>query len=195
MDQDWENNLEQKIKSGNAPFDSWKWVTDEIFFRPESIGKTIEEIERDTKVDISKFGKFNPELKVSPHVLSSSKVGEKVFRIGEIIPNPKQGGIWFSQTKEGSENFMISVYRKKLEAKAYHIILKNPYPIEKFWSDYINKIRWEYGGSREAFQKKLIEQGYDGMIIAESTWNDTDDEYSVKSEQYVVFDPSNVYLA
>lgn len=193
-DKDWENNLEEKIRSGNAPFDSWKWVSDEIFFQPGSIGKTIQELESG-KVDSSVFGKYDPNLQANPKDLSSSKVKNVVFRIGSVIPNSGQGGIWFSQTKEGAENFMISVYRKKLEAAPYHIILKNPYYIEDFWDGYVSTIRREWSGSRERFQRHLMNLGHDGMIIGEDTWNDSGDEYSVKSEQYVVFDPKNVFSA
>ena len=197
-DKDWENNLEEKIRSGNAPFDSWKWVSDEIFFQPGSIGKTIQELEKELesgKVDSSVFGKYDPNLQANPKDLSSSKVKNVVFRIGSVIPNSGQGGIWFSPTKEGAENFMISVYRKKLEAAPYHIILKNPYYIEDFWDGYVSTIRREWSGSRERFQRHLMNLGHDGMIIGEDTWNDSGDEYSVKSEQYVVFDPKNVFSA
>jgi len=193
-DQDYENNLKEKISSGNVPFDSWKWVSDDIFFKPESIGKTIQELESG-KVDSSVFGKYDLNLQANPKDLSSSKVKDVVFRIGSVIPNSRQGGIWFSPTKEGAENFMISVYGKKLEAAPYHIILKNPYYIENFWNGYVYMIRQDWGGSRDRFQRHLMNSGYDGMIIGNDTWNDTGDEYSVTSKQYVVFDPKNVFSA
>ena len=196
-DKDWEDNLEEKIRRGNAQFDSWKWVSDEIFFQPGSIGKTIQELEKELesgKVDSSVFGKYNPDIRVNLVDLSSSKVKDVVFRIGPIISNPRQGGIWFSQTKEGAENFMISVHLKELKATPYHIILKNPYRIESFWNDYVNVIKWQWNGNRERFQRHLMNLGHDGIIIEEDTWNDTGDKYSVTSEQYVVFDPKNVFL-
>ena len=38
----------------------------------------------------------------------------------------------------------------------------------------------------------LIDLGHDGIIIDTDTWNDTGDENSVRSKQYVVFNPENV---
>jgi hypothetical protein len=45
---------------------------------------------------------------------------------------------------------------------------------------------------REGLMNKLVSEGYDGIIIDTDTWNDTGDEYSVTSKQYVVFNPENI---
>ena len=39
---------------------------------------------------------------------------------------------------------------------------------------------------------RLASEGHDGIIIDTDTWNDTGDEYSVTSKQYVVFNPENI---
>ena len=38
----------------------------------------------------------------------------------------------------------------------------------------------------------LVADGHDGIIIGKDTWNDTGDDNSVTSKQYVVFNPENI---
>ena len=41
----------------------------------------------------------------------------------------------------------------------------------------------------------LISRGYDGIFIDTDTWNDTGDDNSITSKQYVVFDKKNIHQA
>ncbi len=122
---------------------------------------------------------------------SNSEVKDVVWRAGELNLNPKSGGLWFGETKDGVEKFALSVRGEKREGKPYLINLQNPFYFDSFWHGYINSIGYEPNG-REMLMKKLQSQGYDGIIIDTDTWNDTGDDYSVTSKQYVVFDTNNV---
>lgn len=131
--------------------------------------------------------KFNPNNEKD---FSKSKVKDIVWRAGSLDLNPKSGGLWFSETKKGVEDFAMSVRREKREGKPYRINLENPLHMDAFWHGYVNQA--ERYSDRGAFMRDLMSSGYDGIIIDEDTWNDTGDEYSVRSKQYVVFDPDNV---
>jgi len=117
------------------------------------------------------------------------------WRAGRPILNADSGGTWFAETKEGAENFAISVLNLEKEAKKYIITLNNPKYFESFWDDYITTVNNEYGFDRSKLLLDLIMQGYDGMVIGDDTWNDTGDEYSVTSKQYVTFHYGQAKLA
>jgi len=117
-----------------------------------------------------------------------------VWRVGKIDLNPRAGGIWFAETKEDAENFAKSVRNNNEDAKQYIITLNNPKYFQSFWSDYIWEVESNYMYNRENLMNDLINLGYDGMYIDTDTWNDTGDEFSVTSKQYVVFDKSQVKL-
>lgn len=126
---------------------------------------------------------------------SRSKIKDTVWHVGEIKDSPMGGGIWFAETKEGAENFSISVRGKAENAQGYKINLVNPYFEDHgFWRGYIEKIGWDPSG-RLRLMKELESQGYDGIVIDTDTWNDTGDEYAVTSKQYVVFDPADIKKA
>jgi hypothetical protein len=197
-DQDIHDVLQQRSKEGSR-YNGFLWVSDEKFLDNRWIGMTQNDIEKilsGEKIDPQKMGNYNPD---GVYNLNDSKVKNIVYRSGDIIHNPNQGGIWFSETKIGSENFMMGMYGKKVEAIPYHIILKNPKYLKNFWHTYlpnvesINRKGEKTGQSREKYSSQLMKQGYDGIVIGHDMWNDTGDEYAVESMQYVVFDPSNVF--
>lgn len=128
---------------------------------------------------------------------NESEVKETVWRAGDTNLRPKSGGIWFAETKEGVEKFAISVRNQKITGKPYKIILKNPKLYERFWGGYLKDVEPTYGSEnrgmeREILMTELLSQGYDGIIIDTDTWNDTGDENSVTSKQFIVFDPSQI---
>lgn len=123
---------------------------------------------------------------------SNSKVQKVVWRAGWLKLIPENGGIWFAETKKGVEDFAWSVRREKREGKPYYINLENPYYIDDgFWHGYVYKVYHDKNG-RKTFMEKLINEGYDGIIIADDWWNDTGDKYAVYSKQYIVFDEKNI---
>jgi hypothetical protein len=132
--------------------------------------------------------KYNPE---TTQDFSNSKINKVVWRAGGLENFNKGGGLWFAENKEDVEKFAMSVRGEKREGKPYYINLENPKYYDDFWYDYINNVGYDMYG-REKLMYDLIEQGYDGIIIGSDTWNDTRDENSVTSEQYVVFNPQNV---
>jgi hypothetical protein len=129
---------------------------------------------------------YNPE---NTGNFSDSKVKDIVWRAGEIKLDPRAGGIWFAENKEDVEKFAWSVRNEKREGKPYHINLHNPFYYEGFWYGYLNDANSQ---GREQLMDMLAADGHDGIIIDTDTWNDTGDEYSVTSKQYVVFNPENV---
>jgi hypothetical protein len=133
---------------------------------------------------------YNPENETD---FSNSKVKDVVWRAGELMNFNKGGGIWFAENKEDTEKFAMSVRGEKRTGKPYYINLENPYYYDSFWGGYISdaESRGLYGG-REKLMHELANKGYDGIIIDTDTWNDTNDEYSVTSKQYVVFNPENI---
>lgn len=144
-------------------------------------------------VVVADLDQYKPK-KYNPHNtrdFSRSKVKETVWRVGEIQDYRQGGGIWFAETKEGAENFSISVRRKREIAKPYKINLVNPFYYERFWHGYLDDVGYHPTG-RFSVMLDLQSQGHDGIIIDTDTWNDTADEYSVTSKQYVVFDPENI---
>lgn len=123
---------------------------------------------------------------------SDSVVQDVVWRAGEVKLNPKAGGLWFGDSKEGVEKFAWSVRNEKREGKPYYINLKNPYFFEEgFWRGYIEVIGYKPLG-RQELMLKLMSEGFDGIIINDDTWNDTGDEFSVYGKQYIVFDEQDV---
>jgi len=130
--------------------------------------------------------KYNPNNEKD---FSNSKIKDKVWRAGKMDLNPKAGGIWFAENKEDVEKFAISVRNEKREGIPYYINLENPYYFDNFWNGYVISID---SLGREGLMHKLVKDGYDGIIIGNDTWNDTGDQYSVTSEQYVVFNPENI---
>ena len=129
---------------------------------------------------------YNPE---NTGNFSDSKVKDIVWRAGEIKLDPRAGGIWFAENKEDVEKFAWSVRNEKRDGKPYHINLHNPFYYEGFWYGYLNDANSQ---GREQLMDMLAADGHDGIIIDTDTWNDTGDEYSVTSKQYVVFNPENV---
>jgi hypothetical protein len=129
---------------------------------------------------------YNPENNGD---FSDSKVKEIVWRAGEMKLDPRGGGIWFAETKKGVEDFAYSVRNEKREGKPYHINLQNPFYYDSFWNGYLNDA---HSQGREQLMDMLAADGHDGIIIDTDTWNDTNDEYSVTSKQYIVFNPENV---
>lgn len=123
-----------------------------------------------------------------------SKVKHTVWRVGDIILRPDAGGIWFGETKEDVEKFARSMGGTG-EGKEYYINLTNPYYYSSFWGDYSGEVldsRIAGGKGKRQVMDNLISQGYDGFIIDTDTWNDTGDENSITSKQFVVFNPENV---
>lgn len=129
---------------------------------------------------------YNPE---NTGNFSDSKVKDIVWRAGEMKLDPKGGGIWFAENKEDVEKFAWSVRREKREGKPYYINLQNPFYYDSFWHGYLNDAESQ---GREGLMDMLVADGHDGIIIDTDTWNDTADEYSVTSKQYVVFNPENI---
>lgn len=125
---------------------------------------------------------------------SESQVKDTVWRAGELRLDPRSGGLWFADTKDGVEKFAWFVRHEKRQGKPYLINLKNPYLYKSgFWHGYIEDAE-SYGfvGGREALMRNLMRMGYDGIIIADDIWNDTGDEYQVYGKQYIVFDENDV---
>ena len=129
---------------------------------------------------------YNPE---NTGDFSDSKVKEIVWRAGEMKLDVRGGGMWFAENKEDVEKFTWSVRNEKREGKPYHINLQNPFYYDSFWYGYLNDAESQ---GREQLMDMLVSDGHDGIIIDTDTWNDTGDEYSVTSKQYVVFNPENV---
>lgn len=129
---------------------------------------------------------YNPENNSD---FSDSKVKEIVWRAGEIKLDPRAGGIWFAETKKGVEDFTWSVRHEKREGKSYHINLQNPMYYERFWYGYLEDTD---NHGREGLMDMLAADGHDGIIIGTDTWNDSGNEYSVTSKQYVVFNLENI---
>jgi len=129
---------------------------------------------------------YNPE---NTGDFSDSKVKEIVWRAGGMNLDPKGGGIWFAENKEDVEKFAWSVRNEKREGKPYHINLQNPFYYDSFWRGYLDDAQSQ---GREQLMDMLVADGHDGIIIDTDTWNDTGDEYSVESKQYVVFNPENI---
>jgi len=132
--------------------------------------------------------KYNPE---TTQDFSNSKVKKVVWRAGGLEEFNRGGGIWFAENKEDVEKFALSVRREIREGKPYYINLENPKYYDNFWHGYVDAAGYNKF-AREKLMYDLISLGYDGIIIGEDTWNDTGDENSVTSEQYVVFNPENV---
>lgn len=144
----------------------------------------FEEKEREENPFLKKT--YDPNTKKD---FSNSKVKDVVWRAGEIVLNPKAGGIWFGENKEDVEKFSISVRNEKRTGKPYFINLENPYFFDSFWNGYLLRIE---SLGRETLMHQLVRDGHDGIIIDTDTWNDTADQYSVTSKQYVVFNPENI---
>ncbi len=126
---------------------------------------------------------------------SESQIKDIVWRAGELKLNPKAGGIWFADSKEGVEKFALSVRGEVREGKPYYINIKNPYFFEDgFWRGYINQIGYDSYG-RQQLMRKLQSEGYDGIIINDDWWNDTGDDNAVYGKQYIVFDENDVKSA
>ena len=125
---------------------------------------------------------------------SNSVVNDIVWRAGEIHDDPRSGGLWFAETKEDVEKFAMSVRREKREGLPYYINLTNPYTFKDgFWRGYVEQA--EARGLEEGrlvLMREFMKKGFDGFIINDDTWNDTGDDNSVRSKQFVVFNKENV---
>ena len=130
--------------------------------------------------------KYNPDNNGN---FSDSVVKDVVWRAGEFGFDHRSGGIWFAESKEDVEKFALSVRNEKREGKPYRINLQNPYYFNNFWNSYIPEAE---NHGRDGLMYMLAMDGHDGMIIGRDTWNDTADENSVTSKQYVVFNPENI---
>ena len=138
--------------------------------------------------------KENPynEKEYNPHNdgdFSHSEVKDVVWRAGEMRLDSRSGGLWFAETKDGVEKFALSVRGEKREGKSYRINLQNPKYYDSFWHGYLADAE---SHGREGLMDMLVADGHDGIIIGEDTWNDTGDDNSVTSKQYVVFNPENI---
>ena len=145
-------------------------------------------INRYRESDPYKDKKYNPE---TTQDFSNSEIKKVVWRAGGLENFKEGGGLWFAENKEDVEKFALSVRKEKREGKPYYINLENPFHYRWFWDGYINDVGYSRHG-REQLMYELISDGYDGIIIGRDTWNDTGDENSVTSEQYIVFNPENV---
>lgn len=121
---------------------------------------------------------------------SNSQIQDVVWRIGPIRVSQKGGGIWFADSKQASENFVMTMSGQKQQSTPYHINLQNPYYFDNFWRGYIEAT--SVPGGRENLMNQLLKQGYDGIVIGEDWWNDSGDEYAVYGKQYIVFNEKNV---
>lgn len=120
---------------------------------------------------------------------SHSEVKDVVWRAGVMKLDSRSGGLWFAETKDGVEKFALSVRGEKREGKPYHINLQNPMYYDSFWRGYLRDVE---SHGREGLMDMLVDDGNDGIIIGRDTWNDTGDENSVTSKQYIVFNPENI---
>ena len=120
---------------------------------------------------------------------SHSEVKDVVWRAGGMKLDSRSGGLWFAETKDGVEKFALSVRGEKREGKPYYINLQNPMYYDSFWHGYIADAE---SHGREGLMDMLAADGNDGIIIGKDTWNDTGDENSVTSKQYIVFNPENI---
>lgn len=136
-------------------------------------------------------GGFDPNSKKD---FSKSVIKDVVWRAGKIEENSASGGIWFGISKSDVEKFAKSTRRENRVGIPYYINITNPKYYDSFWYDYLEDVGYSRMG-RELLRDKLEKEGYDGIIIGEDVWNDTNDENSITSKQYVVFDPSNVKIA
>jgi len=130
--------------------------------------------------------KYDPENNGD---FSDSVVKDVVWRAGGFDFDHRSGGIWFAESKEDVEKFARSVRNEKREGKPYRINLQNPFYYDRFWYGYLEDVN-SFG--RDGLMYKLARDGHDGIIIGTDTWNDTGDEDSVTSKQYVVFNPENI---
>ena len=146
------------------------------------------EVEKEKEEFKYKDKKYNPDSDLD---FSNSKVKDIGWRAGGMELFPHAGGLWFAENKEDVEKFAMSVRNEKREGKPYRINLQNPKYYSDFWHDYLGRIGYDKKG-KEQLMYDLIKKGYDGIIIDTDTWNDTGDEYSVTSKQYIVFNPENV---
>lgn len=148
------------------------------------LGGNIEDLYR------SKWDKIKPIEKSDD--FSLSKVQDTVWRAGELKLDPRSGGLWFADSKEGVEKFALSVRGEVREGKPYHVNMQNPFFIKGgFWRGYIEMIGYDRLG-RERLMRNLMKDGYDGIIINDDWWNDTGDDNAVYGKQYVVFDEKDV---
>jgi hypothetical protein len=159
-------------------------INEESFL--EYLGK--QRIEKDREKFPHREKKYSEESNLD---FSNSKVKDIVWRAGGMDLDPRSGGLWFAENKEDTEKFAISVRNEKRVGKPYLINLENPMYYDSFWHGYINDVGYDQHG-REQLMYNLIDLGHDGIIIDTDTWNDTGDENSVRSKQYVVFNPENV---
>ena len=122
------------------------------------------------------------------------RVDEIVWRAGSLEITSKNGGIWFGENQEDVEKFSRTFWNKKLEGKRYRIVLNSAKYYKDFWHGYLNDvIKFSY--DRDKLMQYLISRGYDGIFIDTDTWNDTGDDNSIRSKQYVVFDKKDIRLA
>jgi len=156
----------------------------------------FEQIKMTNEPDTQKLE--TPKTNVEPTdgnvVFPDSKIKHTVWRVGDIILRPDAGGIWFGETKEDVEKYSISMGGAGV-GKEYYINLTNPYYYSSFWGDYSDEVldsRIAGGKGKRQIMDNLMSQGYDGFIIDTDTWNDTGDENSITSKQFVVFNPENV---
>jgi hypothetical protein len=158
--------------------------------------KLIENIfhqnEQSNEIPLSILNNPNPDF-------TKSKINKVVWRTGNLnnlfnedgsLINKKSGGIWFAETKDNVERFARSMRgRGDKIGEPYHIYIENPKIYEDFWYGYLHDI----DSGRDKLMQNLITQGYDGIIIENDTWNDTNDpDTEVTSEQYVVFNKKQI---
>jgi len=124
-------------------------------------------------------------------LIENPEINDIVWRAGGFESSPYSGGIWFGENKEDVEKFVSSVRNEKRLGKPYRIRINNPKHYDGHWWGYLKDVE-KYGGDRGKLMNDLISAGYDGIIIDTDTWNDTGDDNSVTSKQYVVFDKNNI---
>ncbi len=124
------------------------------------------------------------------------RVDEIVWRAGYLEVTSINGGIWFGENQEDVEKFSRTHWNKNKEGegKRYRIVLNNAKYYKDFWHGYLNDVM-KFGYDRNKLMLDLISRGYDGIFIDTDTWNDTGDDNSITSKQYVVFDKKNIHQA
>jgi hypothetical protein len=154
---------------------------------------------------LKSIGSLDDYKKFLSHLFPYSKIKKIVYRQGKLELIPGAGGIWFGDSEEDVVTFANSVRReiKPSDHKIHKCLVNitNPYTYEYFWNGYINDtesyqdnpfLQHNLNG-RDILMNKLKKDGYDGIYIHDDTWNDTGDNNSVTSEQYVPFSLNQIH--
>ena len=145
--------------------------------------------------ELKEIGPIKDYSKYISNLFPQSRIKQIVYRQGLINDGDKAGGIWFGDTEQDVISFSKSVFNK-IQPSSYiihkcRINLTNPKFYDRFWDGYLEESS-DHGG-KDGLKYFLINQGYDGIFIRGDTWNDTGDEHSVHSKQFVIFNPNNIH--